>query len=113
MPDTLVLEVRDAATFIPVIAIRTRSDNPQEAWLFRAAGWSEDGNDVMIIRADGEGKINRFWNDYGLSDACTLAVAHRYIHEHWDELNPGDVVDVEYILGLSNSPKQSERRHYE
>lgn len=112
MPNMLILEVRDAATFIPVIAIRTRSDNPQEAWLLRAAGWSDSGNDVMIIRADGDGKINRFPFDHPVG-ARTMPVAHRYIVDHWDELNPGDVVDVEYILGLSNSLKQSERRHYE
>ena len=112
MPNMLILEVRDAATFIPVIAIRTTSDNDQEAWLMRACGWAKEGNDVMLLRADGTGEIKRSPFDHPVG-ARTMPVAHRYIADHWDELNPGDIVDVEFILGLSDTPKQSERRHCE
>ena len=35
--------------------------------------------------------------------------AHRHIQYSWDELESGDVVDVEYILGESKFKKVSER----
>jgi len=39
----------------------------------------------------------------------TWRVAHSYIEEHWEELKSGDVVDVEFIMGLRSEAKKSER----
>src|SRR5262249_55810951 len=39
----------------------------------------------------------------------TMTTAHRHIINHWDELTSGDVIDVEFILGETKEPKQSER----
>ena len=35
--------------------------------------------------------------------------AHDYIAEHWAELDDGDVIDVEFILGEKPTKKISER----
>jgi hypothetical protein len=37
-----------------------------------------------------------------------MSTAHNFIAEHWAELNSGDVVDVEYILGETSAPKDFE-----
>jgi hypothetical protein len=39
----------------------------------------------------------------------TMAVAHNFILRHFGELNDGDVVDVEWILGERVGKKESER----
>jgi hypothetical protein len=38
-----------------------------------------------------------------------MATAHHYIYDHFDELDDGDVVDVEFILGETAIKKVSER----
>ena len=38
----------------------------------------------------------------------TMNVAHRHIEANWDKLASGDVVDVEFILGETSAPKESE-----
>jgi hypothetical protein len=35
--------------------------------------------------------------------------AHQFIMEHWQELRDGDVIDVQFILGETDSPKVSEQ----
>lgn len=39
----------------------------------------------------------------------TLGIAHKYINEHYDELDSGDVVDVRFILGETEKPEPSTR----
>jgi len=41
--------------------------------------------------------------------ARTMLEAHRHVAAHWNELQSGDVVDVEFILGETAAPKVSER----
>ena len=43
------------------------------------------------------------------SDTRTYQVAHQYIIDHFDELESGAVVDVEFILKETTEPKKSER----
>ena len=39
----------------------------------------------------------------------TMPMAHSWIREHFDEIKDGDVVDVEFLAGVSSAPKVSER----
>lgn len=120
------LEIRDQATFIPVLAVDMNPrqvvafadgvlqlDKPAEPceaqrYLLRRCGYPCDGTPNIVITrlsADGDPACNDpyYWRQR------TFAVAHNYILEHWNELRDGDVVDVEYILGETTDPKQSER----
>jgi hypothetical protein len=45
-------------------------------------------------------------------DPRTKPYAHVYIEAHWHDLKDGDVIDVEFILGETTSPKVSERAGY-
>ena len=38
-----------------------------------------------------------------------MPIAHNYVLDHFDELEDGDVVDVEFILGETEVKKTSER----
>jgi hypothetical protein len=42
-------------------------------------------------------------------DVRTFRAAHLYVEEHFDEIEDGAVVDVEFILGETAEPKVSER----
>ena len=122
------LEVRDRATFIPVLAVDMNPGAPypdngsgSEEWLdeqlaahgarlylLRRVGYPCNGEPNIVVTAlDASG--GPAWSDpYGWGGR-TYPVAHNYIIEHWDELRDGDVVDVEFILGESSKPKISER----
>jgi len=112
---TIFLEVRDAATFIPVFAIGfTPGDGYgsnsglmyKEEYLARRCGYSLGELSVMVGRLAG-GQATA--DPYDWKGSRTMTVAHDWIHKHFHELNSGDVVDVEFILGLRSEAKVSER----
>lgn len=102
------LEVRDAGTFIPILAVDINPDNEGQRYLMRRVGYPCNGEPNVIVTAlsaDG----GKAWNDpYGWGGR-TYPVAHNYIIEHWHELSDGDVVDVEFILGERPAKKLSAR----
>jgi len=100
------LEIRDAATFIAALAIDINPDSERQRYLMRRCGYPCDGEpNVILTRLDGNGKAT---NDPYAWGGRTWPVAHNYIIEHWNELNDGDVVDVQFILGETKTPKVSE-----
>ncbi len=103
---TIALEIRDEGTFIPVIATKAHSNDEAEQWLLRRAGFGEDAWQVFVTRLiDADTQHDAF--NWGCSR--TMKQAHLYIQKHFDELEPGDVIDVSYILGETNEKKVSER----
>lgn len=61
---------------------------------------------VILAKLDG---VEAQYDPFRWPNFRTLGNAHQHIIEHWSELTSGDVVDVEFILGESKEPKQSER----
>jgi hypothetical protein len=116
-----LLELRDEGTFIPLLCVNMNPsiDNcgnkamdrfKAQMYLLRRCGYPCDGKaNIAITHLGADGKP--FWNDpYGWGGpARTYHIAHTYIITHWDELKDGDVVDVQFILGETKEPKQSER----
>lgn len=101
------LEVRDAATFIPVIAIEMFPDNEGQSYLLRRAGFGFDRPLIMLVRADGR---QAQYDPYSWSNvARTMPTAHQWIQDNWSDLKDGDVVCVEHILGERPEKKISER----
>ena len=102
-----VLEVRDEATFIPVLAVDMSPDNSAQRYLLRRCGYPCDGQpNIILTRLDGSGKATNDPYEWG---GRTYPVAHDYIIRRWNELRDGDVVDVSFILGETQEPKVSER----
>ncbi len=106
---TKTIEIRDAMTFIPALAIKMvpTPGNDADFFLLGRAGFVSEfiGVRIMLIwiaRARAEWYPNA-WN------SRTLLVAHQYVEDHFDELESGAVVDVEYILKWTAKPKESER----
>ena len=100
------LEVRDAMTFIPVVAIDTSAANEGQRYLLRRAGYSHDGSAILLVNLNDARASN---DPYGWGGSRTMTGAHLYIEAHWDTLQDGDVVDVEFIRGETEFPKKSER----
>lgn len=107
---TKTFEVRDKATFIPILAIRIEPDDTAQGYLLRRAGYA-DSKQILLVRiAGGSGLSTCDPYDWGNR---TMTTAHEYIRKNFDTLEDGDVIDVEYILGETTKKKRSERFDYE
>lgn len=103
-----VLELRDAGTFLPLLAVDINPDDEQQRYLMRRCGYSCSGEpNVVIVKLSANSDPAS--NDPYSWGGRTFPVAHHWILEHWNELQDGDVVDVEFILGETLTQKVSER----
>lgn len=94
-----LIEVRDRATFIPAMAIRVSGE---DGYLMRRAGFESPMVYLVALAVE-----KACYDPYNWGNR-TMNTAHLFIQDHWEELKDGDVVDVEFILGESAAPKQSE-----
>jgi len=103
------LEIRDEGTTISMLAIKPLPENEAQRAVLRHAGYGIPAHYVILVGAhDWEGGYNP-----ERQRSHTRQVAHHWIKEHFDELEDGDVVDVEFILGKRTTPKVSEiQKHY-
>lgn len=100
------VEIRDAATFIPALAIKMVPATEGQRYLLRRAGYGFDRPSITLVRmVDCGANCDPFgWGNR------TMRVAHLWITGHFDEMSDsGDVVDVEFILGETKKPKRSEQ----
>jgi hypothetical protein len=103
-------EIRDRLTFIAVLAVKLEPSNDADQYLLNRSGFGNSGGSqgshVLLTR------LNTFQSEYSPhgwdKTSRTMYAAHEYIQENFDELESGSVVDVEFILGESNSVKTSE-----
>lgn len=109
------LEIRDRVTFIAALAVDMNpryktiaaEHCPHQHYLLSRCGYPCGGApNIILTKLNGSGKATNDPYDWG---DRTWHVAHKYIIEHWAELNDGDVIDVEFILGETSAPKLSER----
>ena len=111
------LEIRDKATFIPALAVdmnpsHEAGDAMNQRYLLRRCGYPCDGHpNIILTRLDGNATQGNgeATNDPYARSGRTWPVAHNWIIDNWDALDDGDVVDVEFILGESKTPKLSEK----
>lgn len=127
-----LIEVRDVGTMIPMMAIQLApeegSPNASDAmddvkrldaerWLLERAGYNErmllnpmDGDQYILLINLVGGEVNATYDPYGWNtNARTIPVVHNHLIDHWSEVASGDVVDVEVLLGVTTTPKVSER----
>ena len=96
-----LLELRDEGTLIPLLAMKMTADAPAQRWLLWRAGYPGDGSAIVIMDLNSQrASVDPFsW------PSRTFGVAHRYVYEQFDQLADGDVVDVEFLLGETPTPK--------
>lgn len=102
-----MVEVRDRGTCIPMLAIKlAETHNSQEHWLLKRGGWTP-GSDVLLVKMTDNVEIQH--DPYCWDNRRTYGNVHNWIKEHFDKIVPGQVIDVEFILGEVDRPKTSER----
>lgn len=105
-------EVRDSATFMPVMAVRLVPVTEADRYLLSRAGFGASPESqksyVILMKIDGgSGEAHSDLYDW---NTTTMQEAHSYIAKHFDELESGAVIDVEFILGTRPTPKESEAK---
>lgn len=102
-------ELRDRGTCMPAVAIRLESANDAEAWLLRRAGFElATSFDAPILLGGIDGGPFHY-DEFSVQGNSTRFTALKYIREHWDELESGQVICTETIRGERETPKISER----
>ena len=105
--ETKVLEIRDSRTYIGVLAIRMESDNPAQSYHLRRVGHGHDS--ITVMRINDQLATNDVYEWSRITPGTrTMPAAHDYIEKHFDQLEDGDVVDVQFILGETKTRKTSE-----
>lgn len=106
--ETKLFELRDRGTFIPVMALRLGSDNEGERYLLSRAGYGKDNRTqqtYVLFGRIGPEPVRLEYSHYG---SRTFSTAYKYVQENWEELKSGQVIDVEFIKGETEAPKESE-----
>lgn len=121
-----IIEIRDAGTFIPALAVRLGSPEERERYLLARSGFGrtyEDQSEYIVLCKINGGEpcschIDPFsWGQ----NPRTMFVVHMYLlnrqmeinsalekHDGFDSLAQGHLIDVEHILGIRAEPKESE-----
>lgn len=105
-----LFEVRDEGTCIPVMATRFAPENEQERYLLARAGYGlTPAAQTRFVSLCAISRTSQWTTDPHCWTGCgrTMQEAHLFIAENFDRLYPGDVVDVEFILGERATPKCS------
>lgn len=106
-----IFEIRDKGTFIPMLAVQLDPSGEDERYLLSRAGYGrsrmEQKEYIQLIRINGGSGMGHC--DYYEWGNRTMANAHKHIIEHWDILETGAVIDVEFILGETSKSKVSEK----
>lgn len=95
-------QVRDEGTHIPVCCVLINAEQNDRVW--RRAGFGIGMRYVLLVNLVSN---KTEYDPYNWSHR-TLRTAHQHIEKNWDTLVNNQVVDVEYILGERETPKEPE-----
>lgn len=103
------LEVRDDGTFIPCIAIILNPANEKDRYLLARAGYGqsaeEQGEYVIFGRLQTESEFH--YDPFAWGNR-TMQTAHHHVRTHFNTLESGAVIDVQFLKGETSEPKKSE-----
>lgn len=109
------IEIRDRGTFIPAMAIKLQPRCDADRYLLARSGYGvhaeRQAEYVILMRIDGGEDLKGQCDPNAWGDCPrTMLEAHCWIALHFEDIESGDVVDVEFILGETASAKISERK---
>ncbi len=105
-----LFELRDKGTFIPIFAFRCMPEGSEsQRYLLSRAGFGPHGSQLIVLgRLECSDTLrNCTYDPFAWADR-TFHAAHAYVQEHFEELNDGAIIDVEFILNETPEPKLSE-----
>jgi len=101
--ETKLIEIRDRGTTIVAIAMFVKGKTRHENLMLERLGfWETDY--ILLLNIDDEKVTYDRWK-WGRP---TWEAAHVYLYENWDKIQPGGLIDLEYIRGESKTPKETE-----
>lgn len=110
-----LIEVRDIGTTLSILFIRLSAESVSESFLLSRAGYGRRPQEYIIaidlvhpLRV----WLNPFETRMATQGARTFYLAHEEMTRNWENYRHGDVLDVQYVLGETTSPKISERFSY-
>jgi hypothetical protein len=103
------IEIRDRATFIPALALKLDPVDERDRWLLARAGFGRTPEATATYTLLVHLTTLRIEYDWASWTNRTMKEAHRFVDKMFDELEPGEVVDVRYIVGETDRPVASER----
>lgn len=105
------IEIRDKGTFVPALAVKLTPSNEQDRYLLARCGFGlkpEEQSSFVLLMGLQSHPERVTYDPFDWGNNRSRLLAHNWLLEHFDEIESGAVVDVEYILGESNAPKASE-----
>ena len=93
------VEIRDKDMFVPALAIRLEG---ADHYLARHAGYESPLVILVLLSA-----MKCAYDPYAWGGR-TYPVVHQWLQDHFDAHENGAVVDVEFLLGETTTPKLSE-----
>jgi len=106
--DVKTFEIRDEATFIPVVAVCCCDPNEADQYLLDRAGYGFPFDQLVFVSKISGGFCQMQFEPHDWN-SNTMTVAHKHIIDMWETLNSGDVIDVEFLLDKTEVAKTSER----
>ena len=104
-------EVRDEGTHLPVLAVKLLPHDERERLILDRAGYGQDviaqGHHVLLISLADRSSFATT-DPHGHYGGRTLKHAHFHIDEYFDTLPSGSVIDVQYLLGETQTPVKTE-----
>jgi hypothetical protein len=105
-------EILDRGTFIPALAIKLSPFCEADRYLFARAGYGTlpetQSRYLILMKLVGGGDLENRCLPSGWTN-LRMRTAHTYISDRFDELKSGEVIDIEFILGETKEPKESEQ----
>ena len=111
-----LFEVRDRGTLMVVMATRLDTADAREHAMLAHAGYgtriADHGYYIILTPLDGGVKIAKSDPYEWRTHARTLATVHHHLYEigKFDELESGALIDVEFLWGERETPKETEIR---
>jgi hypothetical protein len=102
-----IVEIRDRGTLIPALAIRILPSNETELFLFKHCGYGFRHTCIMLVPIEAPWHSARSSDEWSDRSARTMATAHKWIEENFDNIENCQVVDVEFILKEKEKPCKS------
>jgi len=110
--DCKTIEIRDCGTFIPALAIRLEPTNDSDNYLLSRAGFGPTPDyqctHIILMSLNQPNRCEHNAHSWA-SGSRTMPAAHQWLELHFDEIESGEVLDVEFILGERTTKKLSER----
>jgi hypothetical protein len=110
--ESKLFELRAASTLQVILAIKISSINDKERLLLAHCGFGncnlETERYILLLCIDGGSDDEPATTDCYKHNFSEMVTAHKYIIKYFDEINTGDVIDVDFINGFSSFPKPSD-----